>query len=62
MYITVKYEIPVSDFDYIAEGTKLEVIENWSEYEGFIAVKYRQGELYFPLQYFEEIQVVVEVG
>lgn len=59
-YITVKFDIPLSDYDYIKSGTKLEIIENWNEYTGFVAVKYRQGELYFNIQYFEEMPALVE--
>jgi hypothetical protein len=62
MYLTVKYDIPLSDYDYIPEGSKLEIDESWNEYTGFVAVKYRGGRLYFNTMYFEEIPALVEVS
>ncbi|MED3562330.1 hypothetical protein [Bacillus xiapuensis] len=62
MFITVKYDIPVSDFDVIPEGTKLEIDPTWNEHEGFIAVKYRGGSLYFNALYFEDVPALIEVG
>ena len=52
MTVTTRYEIPLSEFDYIPVNTVLEVIDSWSE-EGFIAVKYKGSILYFNEQYFQ---------
>jgi hypothetical protein len=62
MYVTLRYDFPISDFDVIKAGTKLEIIEDWNQFTGFIAVKYRQGSLYLNNLYFECIPAMCEVG
>lgn len=61
MTLTLKYDLPISDYDVIQAGTKLEIDDKWNDYTGFVAVKYRNGSLYFNIQYFEEMPALVEV-
>jgi hypothetical protein len=60
MYITVKYDIPLSEYDVIKEGTVLEIDVDWSEYPGFVAAKYRGGYIYFNAKYLDEMPALVE--
>jgi hypothetical protein len=62
MLLIVKYDIPLSDYDYIPSGTQLEIDQSWNEYEGFVAAKYRNGNVYFNALYLEEFPALVEVG
>lgn len=59
MYVTVRYDIPLSEYEFIPMNTKLEIIPEWSEYTGFIAVKYRGSSLYFNELYFEPALVKI---
>jgi hypothetical protein len=61
MFVTLKYDFPISDFDVIPAGTKLEVESNWYEYTGFIAVKYRQGTIYLNSLYFNHVPILVSL-
>jgi hypothetical protein len=62
MLLTVKYDIPLSDYDYIPSGTQLEIDLSWNEYGGFVAAKYRNGMVYFNTLYLEEFPALVEVS
>jgi hypothetical protein len=62
MYLTLKYDLPLSDYDMIPAGTKLELDSNWNEYEGFVAAKYRSGMIYFNALYLSEFPALVEVS
>jgi hypothetical protein len=61
MYVTLKYDFPISDFDVIPAGTQLKVVDNWYEYTGFIAVKYRQGTIYLNSLYFNSVPILVSL-
>jgi hypothetical protein len=51
----------LSDFDVIPAKTKLELIEEWDEYSGFVAVRYRQGSVYLNSLYLEPIPALVSL-
>ena len=61
MFVTLRYDFPISDFDVIPANTKLELIEDWNEYSGFVAVRYRQGLIYLNSLYLEPIRVPVSL-
>jgi hypothetical protein len=60
MYIKVKYDIPLSEYDIVKKGTLLEVDTSWSEYPGFVAARYRGGHIYFNVNYLDEVPALVE--
>jgi hypothetical protein len=61
MFVTLRYDFPLSDFDVIPAKTKLELIEEWDEYSGFVAVRYRQGSVYLNSLYLEPIPALVSL-
>jgi hypothetical protein len=60
MYVTVKYEIPVNDFIVIPEGSRLEMVDTWGDYEGFVAVKYNDERMFINELYFDPIPACIE--
>jgi hypothetical protein len=61
MFVTLRYDFPISDFDVIPANTKLELIEGWDDYTGFVAVRYRQGSIYLNSLYLEPIHSLVSL-
>jgi hypothetical protein len=61
MYLTLKYDLPLSDYYYIPSGTQLDIDTTWRDYEGFVAAKYRNGMIYFNALYLSEFPTLVEV-
>ncbi|MEH7116152.1 hypothetical protein V7128_01835 [Neobacillus vireti] len=61
MFVKLRYDFPISDFDVIKAGTELELLPEWNEYSGFIAVKYREGSLYMNNLYFDPVPILVSL-
>jgi hypothetical protein len=50
MVITLKYDVWLSDFEVVSEGSKVELI---GEYKGFSLVKYGERQFYLNSDYLE---------
>jgi hypothetical protein len=61
MFVKLRYDFPLSDFDVIPANTELELLPDWDEYSGFVAVKYRNGSIYLNNLYLEPIRIPVSL-
>jgi hypothetical protein len=61
MFVKLRYDFPISDFDVIPANTELELLPEWDEYSGFVAVRYRQGSIYLNCLYLEPIPALVSL-
>lgn len=58
MVVTAKYEIELSEWEIVTEGTELEVVI-FDEYSGFVGILYNGKRYYVHPEYLSEIPSLV---